>query len=314
MVPHPVVELLHTRRAKKSQPGARTDTARLALVVEGGGMRGVVSSAMTDALESAVFTPCFDLVVGCSAGALNAAALLAGVAAGCTAEYAGAFTSRQFIDPLRLLFGRPAVDVDFVLKHASDLLDSERHARTLASPIPLHCIATDVDTTEAGVLTGMRTLEELRLALLATSRLPWVAGAPVAFRGRRWLDGGLVEAVPLATALSLGATHALVLQTRPEGVRYPGSEGLADRLVERHLRALNPALVERYRARGRAYDTACEAIVAAEAAGRETAPQVLALRPPAGSVSVGRLERRAQVLRAAAEEARGVVRARLGTA
>jgi predicted patatin/cPLA2 family phospholipase len=93
MALHPVVDLLHTRAAARSAPGARTDGARLALVVEGGGMRGVVSSAMTQALEEAGLTACFALVVGCSAGALNAAALLSGVAAGCTTEYAGAFAS-----------------------------------------------------------------------------------------------------------------------------------------------------------------------------------------------------------------------------
>jgi predicted acylesterase/phospholipase RssA len=39
------------------------------------------------------------------------------------------------------------------------------------------------------------------------------------FRGRRWLDGGLSEPVPLASALAAGATHVLVLLTRPRGDR-----------------------------------------------------------------------------------------------
>ena len=43
-------------------------------------MRGVVSAGMTAALERLGLTRCFDLVVGSSAGALNAAALLGGVA------------------------------------------------------------------------------------------------------------------------------------------------------------------------------------------------------------------------------------------
>lgn len=51
-------------------------------------MRGVVSAAMAGAIEELGLTDCFDLVVGTSAGALNGAALLAGVANGCAHEYA----------------------------------------------------------------------------------------------------------------------------------------------------------------------------------------------------------------------------------
>ena len=56
------------------------DPHRVALVLEGGGMRGVVSAGMTAALERLGLTPCFDLVVGASAGAINGAALLSGAA------------------------------------------------------------------------------------------------------------------------------------------------------------------------------------------------------------------------------------------
>ncbi|MBF5045462.1 patatin-like phospholipase family protein [Simulacricoccus sp. 17bor-14] len=274
-------------------------------------MRGVVSSAMTQALEEAGLTASFDFAVGCSAGALNAAALLAGVAKGCTVEYAGAFASRRFINPARLLLGRPAVDVEYVLDHAGDHLDAARHARTLASPIPLHCIATAVDSAEGEDLTGFTDLKELRHALLASSRLPWVGGGPVTFRGRQYLDGGLVEAIPLRSALKLGATHVLVLQTRPEGLRYPASEGFAERIVEARLRALNPALVERYRARGRAYDEASDEVALRESE-RGTGPYVLGVRLPSGTPSVSRLERRAPVLREAARVALEHTRQLLG--
>src|SRR5918999_3388203 len=75
---HPVLGVLRDRARAGSGPGRRHDTHRVALVVEGGGMRGVVSAGMTAALERLGLTRCFDLVVGSSAGALNAAALVAG--------------------------------------------------------------------------------------------------------------------------------------------------------------------------------------------------------------------------------------------
>ena len=63
--------MLRERLEAGSQPGARRDGHRVALVLEGGGMRGVVSAGMTAALERFGLTPCFDLVVGSSAGAFN---------------------------------------------------------------------------------------------------------------------------------------------------------------------------------------------------------------------------------------------------
>ena len=46
---HPVVQAIRRRRDEGSKPGRRTDGRRIALVIEGGGMRGVVSAGMTAA-------------------------------------------------------------------------------------------------------------------------------------------------------------------------------------------------------------------------------------------------------------------------
>lgn len=285
--------------------GERDDGHRVALAIEGGGMRGVVSSAMADAVEAAGLTECLDLVVGASAGALNGAALLAGVARGCTDEYAGAFSSRRFINPARLLLGRPAVNVEFVLDHDSDLLDAERHDRTVASPVELHCVATDVATAAPVDLDGIDSGEALRGALLASSRLPWVGGQPVEFRGRRWLDGGVAESIPVPAALAAGATHVLVLLTRPAGapVDPPGS-GLGERIVERRLRALNPDLVEVLRRRPVTYAEEVERIVAATARPRAEGPWVCGIWLPEHTPVPSRLERDPETLRAAAAAAR----------
>lgn len=293
---HPVTRIL----AARTRSGDRADGHRVALVVEGGGMRGVVSAAMTAALEDLGLTGSFDLAVGTSAGALNAAAMLAGVANGCMHEYSAGFAGREFINPARLLLGRPAVDVEFVLDFNSTGLDADRHARALASGVELHCVATDVATAGPAGLTGMSTLDELRGALLATSRLPWVGGHPVPFRGRRFLDGGLTEPVPVNTAVAAGATHVLVLLTRSLGAVPPPAGGLADRIVERRLHALNPALVAAYRRR----DAECQAMLRSiAAAGESGPPYFLAVAPDPAAPVPSRLERDKDVLRAAARSA-----------
>ncbi|HEY6760827.1 MAG TPA: patatin-like phospholipase family protein [Baekduia sp.] len=298
---HPVLELLRGRAAAgaRGDDDRADDGARLALVLEGGGMRGVVSSAMADALEARGLLPCFDLVVGTSAGALNGAAFLAGVALGCTDNYLDADLVKRYIAPRRLLIGRAAVDVAFTLDRSNEGLDADRHRRTAASD-RLHCVAIDVATARAEVLSDLTSEAELRGALLATSRLPWLGGDPVAFRGRRWLDGGLVDPIPVDAALNLGATHALVLQTRPEGVSRTPAGGLVERLIERRLRALNPDLVPLARDRFAVYENVVDRIAS-------NTTNMLGVRLAAGVEPVSQLERRPAPLQAAAVAARARV-------
>ena len=116
--------------------------------------------------------------------------------------------------------------------------------------------------------------------------------------------------IPVAEALAAGATHVLALQTRPYGVPRRSASRIGDRLIERHLRGLNPALVTLYRARIAAYERIVEDIERRSLAPGAQPPHVLGLRPPAGTPCVGQLERRPAILaRAAAEAERLVERA-----
>jgi predicted patatin/cPLA2 family phospholipase len=303
---HPVVEVVRERAQEGSKPGRRRDPHRVGLVVEGGGMRGVVSAGMTAALERLGLTNCFDLVVGASAGAINGAALIAGVARAGAAAYHGPLASRTFVNPARALLGRPVIDVSYVLDYASNELDGGRHERVLASPIALHCVAVDVETAEPVTFAGMRSKAELYDAVLASSRMPWAGGPPVEIAGRRYIDGGLGAPIPVAEALAAGATHVLVLQTRPHGVRRRSASRLGDVMIVRHLRGLNPALVTLYRARVDHYEQVVGDIARRSLDGGGP-PHVLGLRPPAGTAVVGQLERRSEVLAAAARDAERLV-------
>jgi predicted patatin/cPLA2 family phospholipase len=313
-VNHPVLDVLNTRLHSGSRPGERTDPHRVAVVMEGGGMRGVVSAGMTAALERLGLTRCFDIVVGSSAGALNAAALLGGVARPAAAMYHTVLASRRFVNPVRLLFGRPALDVRFVLAHADGDLDAGRHQRTIASPIAFHCVALDVDSAAPVEFSGMRTKDELWNVLLATTRMPWIGGPPVPIDGHRYIDGALTTPIPVVNAIAAGATHVLVLQTRPEGVQRTPAAGLVERIIERRLRALNPDLVPLARGRFAIYEAVVARIAAASADGAAAggAPFVFGVRLPAGTEPVGQLERRSEILRAGADAGRARVAELLG--
>lgn len=69
---HPVLSLVQERVKTNSTPGNRlpTDDAHLALVIEGGGMRGAVSAGMAAALSTLDLLDTFDSVHGSSAGAI----------------------------------------------------------------------------------------------------------------------------------------------------------------------------------------------------------------------------------------------------
>ncbi|HYI17765.1 MAG TPA: patatin-like phospholipase family protein [Solirubrobacteraceae bacterium] len=309
---HPVAAVLRERHVAGSRPGARADEHRVALVLEGGGMRGVVSAGMTAALERLGLTPCFDLVVGASAGAINGAAFLAGAAERSAAAYWGPLASRSFVSPLKVIRRKPVIDVKQILDLAAGL-DAAGHEKVLRSAAQLLCVAVDVETAETTTLSGMGTREELWAALLASSRMPWAGGEPVEIGGRRYLDGGMASPIPVREALAAGATHVLALQTRPFDVPRRSAIRAADWFIERHLGRLNPALVPLYRRRVAEYEVLVEDIGRRSAEASVAPPHVLGIRPAAGTPCVGQLERRSAVLAAAASDAERLVEAALST-
>jgi predicted acylesterase/phospholipase RssA len=76
----PVLDAVEERWKQGSVPGARRDDFNIALAIEGGAMRGVVSAGMLAGLEYLTRLPIFDAVYGTSAGAINGAYFLAGQA------------------------------------------------------------------------------------------------------------------------------------------------------------------------------------------------------------------------------------------
>jgi len=297
---HPVVQVILRRRDEGSRPGARNDEHRVALVIEGGGMRGVVSAGMTAAIEQLGLRDAFDEVHGASAGAFNAAFLLAGQAAYLTTLYQHGFGDPRFVSFARAVRGGPAFDMDHVIDHVWTRDRPLRFDAIRSSRIALHCTATDVDRASIVDLTDLRSDAEIRSALRASGRLPWLAGGPVSFQGMRLLDATLAEAIPVHAAAST-ATHMLVLQTRPHGIPHTPLSSLIGSLTDRYLQGINPALVELRRTRSPRYD-ALTAELAAHARDPDRVPAVCVVRPPTGAMLAGQLEARSAVLRTAACE------------
>jgi predicted patatin/cPLA2 family phospholipase len=291
---HPVVEALRHRRAEGSRPGERSDGRRIALVIEGGGMRGVVSAGMTAAIEQLGLRDAFDEIHGASAGAFNGAFLLAGQAAYLAALYPHGFGDPTFVSLRQVLRGRPLFDMDYVIGEVWRRQRPLRVEEILSSGIELHCTATDADSAEIVDLTDLHDGDEIRCAMRASGRLPWLAGPPVQFRGRRWLDATLAEAIPVHAAQTT-ATDMLVLQTRPHGVQHTPLSSMVARLTDGYLNKINPALVDLRRDRSERYDR-LSADLAARAADASADPSVCIIRPPADSLLIGQMEHRMTAL------------------
>jgi predicted patatin/cPLA2 family phospholipase len=291
---HPVIQAIHRRRDEGSRPGQRTDGRRIALVIEGGGMRGVVSAGMTTAIEQLGFRNAFDEVHGASAGAFNGAFLLAGQAAYLTALYPYGFGDPSFVNVRRTLRGGALFDMDYVIGTVWRKQRPLRVDDILASGIDLHCTATDVDSAAIVDLTELRSGEEIRCAMRASGRLPWLAGPPVEFRGRRWLDATLAEAIPVHAAQTT-ATDMLVLQTRPHGIDHTPLSGMVARLTDGYLRKINPALVDLRLTRSERYDK-LSAELGARAADASAEPAVCVIRPPADALLISQTENRVSAM------------------
>ena len=211
---HEVLRVIDERVRSGSKPGQRSDAYRLALSIEGGGMRGTVSAGMAIALFELGVVSAFDAVYGSSAGAITGAWLLSSepprLRGWADPDYA-----RTLIRWSAMLRGRPVVDVRTLVEEVYQTEFPMDFASVLANPIEYHPLGTDAETGES---TDLRPLvtgpAELRLALRARASLPFLAGPPVELGGRRFYDAGVAESIPFRTPLAQGATHVLVLRSR----------------------------------------------------------------------------------------------------
>jgi len=184
---------------------------RTAFVLSGGGNQGVAQVGMLRALLERGIIP--DVVVGTSAGALNGAAV----------AYAPNLTG---VAQLSAVWEQLRADHVFpggrihrawnVVRRGTHLFDNVGLAAVIhhSTParsfsdleIPLRVIATDLDTGEEVVLAK----GPLKPALLASAALPGVF--PIVHHdGRRLVDGGVVNNVPLWHALSGPIDRVFVL-------------------------------------------------------------------------------------------------------
>jgi NTE family protein len=183
-----------------------------AFVLSGGGSLGAVQVGMLQALTERGHTP--DLLVGTSAGAINAAyvaghgtgwdslATLAGLWQGLRRQQVVPLSPRHQL--LALLGRRPSV---FSSDGLRDLLAQHLPYPALEdAPLPVHVVATDIQSGEEVLLSSGDTVA----AVLASTAIPGLHAA-VERDGRVLVDGGLADNAAISQAVALGAEKVFVL-------------------------------------------------------------------------------------------------------
>jgi predicted patatin/cPLA2 family phospholipase len=304
-----VMRLILERAATGSRPSERTDGARVALAIEGGGMAGTVSGGMCVALEALGLVDSFDVIYGSSAGALNASYLATRQARERSRLYELA-ACRGVVARSRLLRGQPAFRLDELDRR---VLERHPHVVSALERAPrLRVTATRVEDAGLDVLGDFGSAEELRAAIVASSALPVLAGGPVRFRGVHYVDGGLFESIPYATALREDATHVLVLRSRHAEYRKSPFQGARRIAVDRIMRGLPDTVRGLVRAYPERYNAQAAALAHADVSG--LGDRIRQLAPPAAFAGVSKLEDNPERLRTALAIGARIVYGELGTA
>ncbi|MFD0901255.1 patatin-like phospholipase family protein [Actinomadura sediminis] len=299
--------------AERARTGRRGDGERVALAIEGGGMRGTVSAGMAMAVDELGLTPLFDAVYGASAGAISGAWLLSSRPEGLRGWTDPTF-ARALIRRRNVVFGRPLVNVERLVEvhYTRDFpLD---FASILANEVEYHPIATDVVTGAAVDLHSRVTdAATLRLALRASAALPMLAGGPVRVGDGVYYDAGLAESIPYRRALADGATHVLVLRSRrrSDGAVAGGPSRGTRVVAGLGLRRYGPELRTTFLGRNDRLAADDRLLAEHDADAVRSGPAILSVRPPDSAPYVGRLERDGALLEAAFEAGRAAAAASL---
>lgn len=186
-----------------------------ALVVEGGGMRGVFSAGVLDAFGGAGFDP-FDLYLGVSAGACNLASHLAGQYGRNYHIYSTYSVTPEFISLKKYLKGKHFMDLDWLwestirdyrldLKKIFGKLKKEKKEYILG--------VTSLDTGRPVYLKpDGHNLEHL---LKVSSAIPLLYRNTLSTGNESALDGGIADPIPVLEAYRRGAKTITVIRSRP---------------------------------------------------------------------------------------------------
>lgn len=193
---------------------------KIGLVLEGGGMRGLYTAGVLDALIDKGIQ--FPYVIGVSAGACNGVSYVSGQRGRNFRINTEFVKDKRYVGVANLLKTRSMFGMDFIfdtIPHELDLFDYEAF---LSNPCEFVAGVTDVETGKPAYF-GKEAMDHTSIVLRASSAIPCFSPM-VKIDGRKYLDGGTSAPIPFAKAFEDGCEKVLVVLTRERGyVKKPES-------------------------------------------------------------------------------------------
>lgn len=179
---------------------------RVALVLGGGGARGIAHIGVLEEFEKAGIP--FDVIIGCSAGSIVGALYADSLDVAYVKSLLDPVKCDTFLD-ISLWKGRYGISQGGAMAEVLDNFLEANYFEELK--FPFLCVATDLWTGQLVTLGG----GELIPAVRASAAIPLVY-VPVNIHGRVFVDGGVVDPVPVRVAKQLNADYIIAVDLRGE--------------------------------------------------------------------------------------------------
>lgn len=264
------------------------------LILEGGGMRGMFTMGVLDVwMEQGIR---FDAAIGVSAGAVFGCNYKSGQI-GRAIRYNVRFCKDKRYCSLRsLLRTGNLFHADFCYHTVPEQLDLFDDAAFARNPMAFYVVATDLETGEA-VYRRIDRIEKDSLEWFRASASMPLVSRPVELEGRKYLDGGIADSIPVRYFESIGYTANVVVLTQPRGYRKSRNRSIP---FLRLALGKYPRTVEAMRRRHEVYNGTLDHILQQEATGH------CFVVCPDRPLDIGRVERDPDRLRAVYELGRSV--------
>ena len=272
---------------------------RLGLVIEGGGMRGVISCGVLAELQKLGLTAVFDEVYGESAGAINGAYFIARQADSGVFIYVDDLTSRRFFNPCRI--GK-VFDMDYAIDEVVGNrkrlnCDEVKQARS-----KLYISLTSASRGGKRVVDVQGEGIPLLTLLKATSAIVPFYNAAVRIGSDAYVDGGIADPVPIENAIDSGCTHILVLLTRSPTFKPKPLSTIERAVTDRFLKGWSTDFTEAFYSRWQRQRES--RAIAFGSSPPKRAVSIAVICPTSSSPRVSRISQNRSLLIAAIEDSR----------
>lgn len=240
-------------------------------------MRGLYTAGILDVwIEQGIRV---DGLFGVSAGAIFGANLFSGQKGRGLRYNLRYMPDKRYMSLRSLLTTGDLISRDFAYFRISKELDPFDEAAFERYGGEFYAVATNVMTGEPECIRVDNVMEQLEV-LRASAALPFVSKM-VELNGRRYLDGGVSDSIPVRECLERGYDRVVVILTQPADYRKQPMNPALIRLCYARYPKLREALLRRHDV----YNAQCEEVARLEAEGR-----VFVIRPES-ALGIGRLER-----------------------